>query len=95
MPSADGASPHDLLRAVFRRLNGPGTLDKLHSNILNIIRPSGDSPLTFAPDPYAGVLCEDFRIYFRRCLREQLFGSDRVLSYRLRLAIADYAWVGL
>ncbi|KDQ23808.1 hypothetical protein PLEOSDRAFT_1097980 [Pleurotus ostreatus PC15] len=89
---SDGASPHDLLRAVFRRLNGPGTLDKLHSNILNIIRPSGDPPLTFAPDPYDGVLCEDFRICFRRCLREQLFGSDRVLSYRLRLAIADYAW---
>ncbi|KAF4568389.1 hypothetical protein EYR36_010400 [Pleurotus pulmonarius] len=89
---SDGASPHDLLRPIFRRLNGPGVLDKLHSSILRIIQPSGDPPLTFAPDPYNGVLGEDFRACFRRCLREQLFGSDRVLSYRLRLAIADHAW---
>lgn len=42
---------------------------------------------------WAGALTPDVRRDFKRSLARHLFGWDVLLSLRMRLSMADFAWV--
>ncbi|KAJ7705602.1 putative zinc-finger of transcription factor IIIC complex-domain-containing protein [Mycena rosella] len=92
--SAAGLSPAHLLRPIFFNLN-PGKLNALHPRILEILKPDyPDHTTSIVIAPWTGALSPELRSEFRSSLGRHLYGWDVLLSLRMRLALADFAWKG-
>lgn len=69
-------------------------MNALHHRILKALEvPPEDDGLSLVVQPWSEDLTPHIRSHFRRNLEEHLFGSDSLLSLRLRLALADFSWV--
>lgn len=93
---AAGFSPAHLLRPIFFNLP-PRKLNALHLRILEILElTSGftDHTTDIVIAPFSGELTPEARKEFRDSLGQHLYGWDVMLSLRMRLALADYAWKG-
>ncbi|KAJ7843105.1 putative zinc-finger of transcription factor IIIC complex-domain-containing protein [Mycena olivaceomarginata] len=90
---SSGLSPPHLLRSIFFHLH-PRKLNELHSRVLDILRPNFDSDHTASISiaPWTGELIPEMRREFRESLARHLYGWDVMLSLRMRLALADFAW---
>ncbi|KAJ6598219.1 putative zinc-finger of transcription factor IIIC complex-domain-containing protein [Mycena vulgaris] len=91
---ASGFSPAHLLRPIFFNLP-PRKLNELHPRILEILKPdSPDHSVNIMIPPWTGELIPEVRTEFRNSLGRHLYGWDVLLSLRMRLALADFAWKG-
>lgn len=92
--AASGFAPLYLLRPTLFHLS-PTRLNHLHARLLQILRPEfiDDHSLNIAIHPWSGRLSPDMRSEFRNSLSNHLFGWDVLLSLRMRLSLADLAWV--
>ncbi|KAJ7312923.1 putative zinc-finger of transcription factor IIIC complex-domain-containing protein [Mycena albidolilacea] len=90
---SSGLSPPHLLRSIFFHLH-PRKLNELHPRVLDILRPNSDSDHTASISiaPWTGELIPEMRREFRESLARHLYGWDVMLSLRMRLALADFAW---
>jgi general transcription factor 3C protein 4 len=83
------------LRPTLLYLRRNGTSFRLHSRLLEILRPpSIDSSINVTVPLLQGELDQELREGLRRSLKKHLFGWSDFLSLRLRLAVADFCWVG-
>ncbi|TFY72445.1 hypothetical protein EVG20_g550 [Dentipellis fragilis] len=91
--AARGEAPLHILRPLFLHLRNPGALERLHSHMLTILEAHiSDEALHRNIPAWIGELDEAVRTAFRKSLVQHLFGSDDLLSLRLRLATADFCW---
>ncbi|KAA1468914.1 hypothetical protein DENSPDRAFT_834407 [Dentipellis sp. KUC8613] len=91
--AARGDAPLHILRPLFLHLRNPGVLERLHPHILTILEAHiSDESLHRNIPAWTGELDEAVRTAFRKSLVQHLFGSDDLLSLRLRLAAADFCW---
>jgi general transcription factor 3C polypeptide 4 len=93
-----GDAPIHSLRSVFMHLRKNGTLRRIHSRVLDILRrhdDDDDSSGAIIVPPSSTGLGPGMKLQFRRCLTSHLFGWDKVLSLRMKLAVADFCWVSL
>ncbi|KAJ7182836.1 putative zinc-finger of transcription factor IIIC complex-domain-containing protein [Mycena crocata] len=89
---ASGFSPAHLLRPIFFNLP-PRKINELHSRVLDILRPHfPDHSTNIDISPWTGELVPEMRSEFRNSLARHLYGWDNMLSLRMRLALADFAW---
>ncbi|KAF8201349.1 putative zinc-finger of transcription factor IIIC complex-domain-containing protein [Mycena galopus ATCC 62051] len=104
---SSGFSPAHLLRPLFFHLHPP-KLNHLHARILDILdpHPQGHLPDDHSMDlgvpddhstriaiaPWTGGLIPEMRSEFRGSLARHLYGWDVILSLRMRLSLADFAW---
>ncbi|KAJ7176800.1 putative zinc-finger of transcription factor IIIC complex-domain-containing protein [Mycena filopes] len=87
-----GFSPAHLLRPLFFKLN-PSKLNELHSRILGILNPNlPDHAASIDIEPWTGELIPELRREFRDSITRHLYGWDSMLSLRMRLGLADFAW---
>ncbi|KAF9479133.1 hypothetical protein BDN70DRAFT_709576 [Pholiota conissans] len=88
------SSPLHLLRPFFLHLRNPITLDLLHSSLLETLQASSmiDHSTRIKLPLFDGTLDQDTRSKFRAALSTHLFGWDNLLSLRMRLSLADFAW---
>jgi general transcription factor 3C protein 4 len=90
---ASGLSPAHLLRPIFFKLH-PRKLNQLHDRVLAILKPDfPDHSTGIKIAPSTGALTHELRNEFRGSLARHLFGYDVMLSLRMRLSLADFAWV--
>ncbi|KAH9476063.1 Putative transcription factor tau subunit sfc9 [Psilocybe cubensis] len=93
--ASSGYSPLYLLRPYMLHLRDPAKLHNLHSKLLEILatRPLvEDLSKTITVPPLQEVLNDDVRCQFRYSVSTSLFGWDDLLSLRMRLSLADFAW---
>ncbi|KAJ7489173.1 putative zinc-finger of transcription factor IIIC complex-domain-containing protein [Mycena latifolia] len=91
---AAGFSPAHLLRPFFFNLP-PRKLNALHARILEILAPNyPDHTTGIVIAPWTGEVIPALRSEFRSSLSRHLYGWDVLLSLRMRLALADFAWKG-
>ena len=88
-----GQAPIASLRPIFLYLRKSGTLPRVHSRLLEILRPSSsflelDVDISGTP---GGT--NEVKDAFQRNLKKYLFGCRDLLSLRLRLSVADFCWV--
>ncbi|KAJ7779200.1 putative zinc-finger of transcription factor IIIC complex-domain-containing protein [Mycena metata] len=87
-----GFSPAHLLRPIFFKLHSR-KLNQLHARVLDILMPSlPDHSASIAIAPWTGELIPELRREFRDSIRRHLYGWDYMLQFRMRLALADFAW---
>ncbi|KAF8066594.1 transcription factor IIIC subunit delta N-term-domain-containing protein [Lyophyllum atratum] len=90
--TAAGVAPLYLLRPFFFRLRDRAKLSALHARILEILKtPADDHSVHVLVPSWSGVTPE-LRSVFRTSLAQHLFGWDVLLSLRMRLSMADFAW---
>ena len=65
----------------------------LHSQVLEAINLEFPDHSAFVTVPTWGSLTPETRSQFRASLARNLFGWDVLLSLRMRLSVADFAWV--
>ncbi|KAI0064060.1 hypothetical protein BV25DRAFT_1869513 [Artomyces pyxidatus] len=91
--AAPDTAPIHILRPLFTHLHNPGTLPRLHSEILLDLPPSNsDQGLVPSIPSWSGEITREVRMELRGSLGRHLFGDDSLLSSRLRLATADFCW---
>lgn len=93
--AASGLGPLYMLRPFLLRLRDPVELDRLRERFLEVLklRSQEDPSLKIQLKPWQGVITPDVRFKFRVGLSTNLFGSDDLLSLRMRLSLADIYWV--
>ena len=87
-----------MLRPFLLRLRDPVELDRLRERLLEVLRPGSqqeDDSLKIHLTSWEGEITSDVRVKFRVGLSTNLFGSDDLLSLRMRLSLADISWVFL
>ena len=86
-----------MLRPFFLRLRDPVELDRLRDRFLEVIRSrfpeDDDHSLKIKLTSWEGNITPDVRVKFRVGLSTNLFGSDDLLSLRMRLSLVDVCWV--
>ena len=86
-----------MLRPFFLRLRDPVELDRLRDRFLEVIRSRSpgddDHSLKIKLTSWEGAITPDVRVKFRIGLSTNLFGSDVLLSLRMRLSLIDVCWV--
>ena len=87
-----------MLRPFFLRLRDPVELDRLRDRFLEVIRSrlpgdDDDHSLKIKLTSWEGAITPDVRVKFRIGLSTNLFGSDDLLSLRMRLSLIDVCWV--
>ena len=84
-----------MLRPYFLRLRDPLELDRLRERFLEVIRSRfpEDHSLKIKLISWEGDITPDVRAKFRVGLTTNLFGSDDLLSLRMRLSLVDVCWV--
>ena len=84
-----------MLRPFFLRLRDPVELDRLRERFLRVIRSRfpEDHSLKIKLASWEGDITPDVRVKFRIGLSTNLFGSDDLLSLRMRLSLVDVCWV--
>ena len=91
--TAAGYAPLYLLRPFLFRLRDKKVFSVLHSRVLDAIKPeSSDHSTSVTVSPWA-TLTPETRSQFRASVTANLFGWDVLLSLRMRLSLADFAWV--
>ena len=93
--TASGLGPLHMLRPFFFRLRDPVELDRLRERFLEVMRfrfPE-DHSLKIKLSSWEGDITPDVRVKFRVGLSTNLFGSDDLLSLRMRLSLVDVCWV--
>ena len=93
--AASGLGPLHMLRPFFLRLRDPVELDRLRERFLRVIRSRfpEDHSLKIKLASWEGDITPDVRVKFRIGLSTNLFGSDDLLSLRMRLSLVDVCWV--
>lgn len=95
IPTATGFTPLHLLRPFFFTLRDKKRLSDLHVPFLEILKPrTADYSTNITVAPWDSATPESRRA-FRASLVQNLFGWDDLLSLRMRLSLADFAWVRL
>lgn len=87
-----------MLRPFLLRLRDPVELDRLRERLLEVLRPGSqqeDDSLKIHLTSWEGEITSDVRVKFRVGLSTNLFGSDDLLSLRMKLSLADISWVFL
>lgn len=86
-----------MLRPFFMHLRNPAKLDLLHAQFLETLQPKSqiDHSTNIHLPSFEDDLVLETRLKFRDALTTHLFGWDNLLSLRMRLSLADFAWVGL
>lgn len=95
--SASGLSPLYLLRPFLVHLRDPNKLDTVRSRFLEVLQTRAHEDFSKAitvPSCEMG-LTDDLRLRFKFSLSTNLFGWDDLLSLRMRLSLADFAWVSI
>ncbi|KAK7435518.1 hypothetical protein VKT23_019640 [Stygiomarasmius scandens] len=89
-----GASPLQILRFTFFHLRRKPVLNRIHSQLLEVLGiPSEDHSVGIVvPKWPQEQLSPEMRAEFRSSLASHLFGWDVLLSLRMRLSLADFAW---
>ena len=84
-----------MLRPFFLRLRDPVELDRLRERFLVVLKSRfpEDYSLKIKLTSWGGDITPDVRIKFRVGLSTNLFGSDDLLSLRMRLSLVDVCWV--
>lgn len=90
---AAGFAPLYLLRPFLFRLRDKKVLSVLHSRVLDTIKPESPDHSTSVTVPSWTSLTPETRSQFRTSMTRNLFGWDVLLSLRMRLSLADFAWV--
>ena len=92
---ASGLGPLHMLRPFFLRLRDPVELDRLRERFLEVIRSRfpEDHSLKIKLTSWEDNITPDVRVKFRVGLSTNLFGSDDLLSLRMRLSLVDVCWV--
>lgn len=92
-PTAAGLAPLSLLRPFLFRLRDQKKLRMLLPRILEILPPQFYDHSVRVTVPSWTSLTSEMRRDFRKSLTRHLFGWDVLLSLRMRLSLADFAWV--
>jgi general transcription factor 3C protein 4 len=84
-----------MLRPFFLRLRDPVELDRLRERFLEVMRTRfpEDHSLKIKLTSWESNITPDVRVKFRVGLSTNLFGSDDLLSLRMRLSLVDVCWV--
>ncbi|CAA7270424.1 unnamed protein product [Cyclocybe aegerita] len=102
--TSSAMSPLNLLRPTLLHLRNPVLVQRVHTRLLEILRPpcippgSGSDPANpVVPtlqdaDELTFTLMEEMREEFKIALRTHLFGWDESLGLRMKLSLADFAW---
>ena len=94
--TAAGSEPLHVLRPYLFHLRDQRKLAPLHPRFLEILKPTiADHSVDIYIPQYTGEMTPEVRRDFRTSLSRHLFGWDVLLSLRMRLSLADFAWVGL
>ena len=94
--TAAGSEPLHVLRPYLFHLRDQRKLAPLHPRFLEILKPTfADHSVGIHIPQYTGEMTPEVRRDFRTSLSRHLFGWDILLSLRMRLSLADFAWVGL
>ncbi|KAF9527262.1 transcription factor IIIC subunit delta N-term-domain-containing protein [Crepidotus variabilis] len=92
--ASTGFSPLYTLRPYFIQLQDRERLNRLHTQLLNILRPP--SAEDFSKDnilaPWSSDLDSDFKPDLRLSFATHLYGWDQVLALKMRLSLADFIW---
>ncbi|KAF9465990.1 putative zinc-finger of transcription factor IIIC complex-domain-containing protein [Collybia nuda] len=90
--TATGFAPLHMLRPFFFHLRDREKLRILLPRILEILKPRFDDHSAYVTVPACTSLTTEMRGIFRKSLTQHLFGWDVLLSLRMRLSLADFAW---
>ena len=84
-----------MLRPFFLRLRDPVELDGLRERFLEVIRSRfpEDHSSKIKLASWEGDITPDVRVKFRVGLSTNLFGSDDLMSLRMKLSLVDVCWV--
>jgi hypothetical protein len=93
--AASGLGPLHMLRPFFLRLRDPVELDRLRERFFEVMKSRfpEDHSLKVKVTSWHGGITPDVRVKFRVGLSTNLFGSDDLLSLRMRLSLVDVCWV--
>ena len=94
---ASGLGPLHILHPFLLQLRDPVELDRLREGFLEVLKsrfPEDDSlKVQITSWESEGDITPEVRVKFRVGLSRNLFGSDDLLSLRMRLLLADVSWV--
>ncbi|KAG7094041.1 hypothetical protein E1B28_007662 [Marasmius oreades] len=98
--AAHGVTPLHVMRPILFHMRSKYLLDRLHAQILGVLSPQDPDSIVMSDDIALptwcpggqGALSPDFRKAFRNSLIMHLFGWDALMSLRMKLSLADYAW---
>jgi len=96
MCAASGLSPFYLLRPYYFHLRDNERLNDCYKDLLHTILPSlhEDHSLRIVVPPWPSKeITDEMKEQFRVSLSTHFFGWDELLSLRMRLSLADFAWV--
>lgn len=84
-----------MLRPFLLRLRDPVEMDRVRDKLLQVLKHPlpEDHSLKVHLTSWTGDITPDIRVKFRVGLGTHLFGSDDLLSLRMRLSLADVSWV--
>ena len=89
-------SPLHVLRPYLLHLGDSKRLTECYGQLLETLRPiSTDdcSKTVIIPSWGSGDVSAELREQFRISLATHLYGWDEIMSLRMRLSLADFAWV--
>ncbi|EDR10144.1 uncharacterized protein LACBIDRAFT_318182 [Laccaria bicolor S238N-H82] len=91
--TAIGSEPLHVLRPYLFHLRNQRKLASLHPHFLEILKPTfADHSVDIHIPQCTGEMTPELRRDFRTSLSRHLFGWDVLLSLRMRLSLADFAW---
>ncbi|THU78751.1 hypothetical protein K435DRAFT_973415 [Dendrothele bispora CBS 962.96] len=92
--AAVGIGPLQILRFTFFHLREKALLNRLHHQLLEVLGKASEdySASIVTPTWGQGPLSPGVRAEVRSSLASHLFGWDNLLSLRMRLSLADFAW---
>jgi general transcription factor 3C protein 4 len=85
-----------MLRPYLLHLGDSKRIRECYGQLLDIIRPTSSddcSQLVDIPSWCPGEVGAELREQFRISLATNFYGWDELLSLRMRLSLADFAWV--
>ncbi|KAF4621633.1 hypothetical protein D9613_012593 [Agrocybe pediades] len=92
--TSSGFSPLHLLRPYLLHLRNPIKLEALHPKFLDLLEHHShiDHSIQVSLRELTQELNDDVRQKFRQSISDNLFGWDDLLSLRMKLSLADFAW---
>ncbi|KAK7031634.1 transcription factor IIIC subunit delta N-term-domain-containing protein [Favolaschia claudopus] len=89
--ASSGSTPLKLLRPIF--LHAKDIIQRQPDVIKILLADVDNQPLSGEETPaWLGDLNSEFRLDFRRSLKQSLYGCNALLSLRLRLCMAEFSW---
>uniref|UniRef100_A0A0W0F4A6 Transcription factor IIIC 90kDa subunit N-terminal domain-containing protein n=1 Tax=Moniliophthora roreri TaxID=221103 RepID=A0A0W0F4A6_MONRR len=92
--TARGLAPLNILRSILFHMRSGPLLERIHTQLLAIlsIKEMDTAVLDVVFPEWDGQMSPEFRADMRGSLLRHLSGWDALLSMRMRLLLADYAW---